>query len=174
MHVANYMNRAAFFRTNYSLFLAFWRAFFTKYLDLKGKPLNKVFEPLLKYQYGISKRTKITPFTFRVPTFSWQDMYEPVFQALWDGKYVGVEWEESQRLYEELIEYADNYYVRRGSERQLTVEINKASIAAYMRIAKQKPPTFGQELEGYSEIMCILSELAPNHPNVIKTLKLIK
>lgn len=164
MHVAEHINRVTYYKVNYNLFLMFWKAFFIEYVNLKGNVPNKIFDHILKYQINIVRKNKF---------FSFEEMYDPVFKAL--EKYSSLMPDKQKifiLLYRDLTKYA---YKALDEDYQSVIpgDIGVSKNSAYMRIAKGKAETFGQELWNPSEILSMVAEINPNHPNVIKSLKML-
>jgi len=165
MHVIDHIDTPAFFKINYSLFLVFWKVFFTKYLDLKGTISNKIFNHIIKDQFNLIIGKK--------RFFTFEEMYDPVFKALEKYSSLIPDREKTfELLYKDLIEFADKTYAERFV-RIIPADIADAKNAAYVKITKGKTESFGQELWNPGEILSVVAEITPNHPNVIKTLKIL-
>jgi len=160
MHIADHLNLKSFVKVNHELLTDFWKAFFTSYLELSGTIPNNIFDHIIKYQINIRTVSK----------WSEGEMYFPVFEKL--EKYSSLDEKDYQLAFDNLLKFFDLVYTAQ-SGKSIPSEIFKAKDYAYIKVAGDKSDTFGSELWSLSEILSVISEINPNHSNVVKTLRVL-
>jgi hypothetical protein len=159
VHLAKHRNPNLFLRINYKTIIEFYKEFFRNFLHITENIDNKIVDEILLRQQLMEKKGII----------NFVKLYSPVFTKLRDIS--NLTENEYQYRFDIFIEYLDKIYV--SFTKIVPPEIFDASRKAYLKIAENRSETIGQEFWSPSEIIAIMSELAPNLPNIQKTLDIL-
>lgn len=163
MHVANNLNRKQFLKINYKVIIEFYKTFFTEYLEIKNSSQvnDSIFEEIIKYQTKAKKTGTINFWKMLLPIFKKLEKYD---NNMTDNDY--------KKAFNILGDYLDTSFEK--FTENIPTNIFKSAKKAYEKIGCKVFQTFAQEMWTASEIICILAQENPNHPNVYKTINLLK
>ncbi|MDX1806858.1 MAG: hypothetical protein R3267_07520 [Paenisporosarcina sp.] len=162
LHVAEYSNRTAFYRVNGQLFIQFWKHFFTHFLKLKGNLPDKPFQSMIRFQVNKVEKKK---------AFSFYEMYKPLINQL--REYSKLNDYDYKNFWDYFISEAVNNRDREQDDYNYS-NIPEAADYAYKKLTGKKTTSFSQEMWYSGEILSMVGTLNPKHPNVLKTLQIIK
>lgn len=161
IHVSGSKQPRKFLQINYNVFLSFYKEFFSSLLAVELKNIsNDIINGLIK---RIIKSKQKGAINFR-------NVYFPTFKLL--ESHSAYSEKEYQDIYDKFIDYLDSQI--RTFSINVPHEIWEAGRSAYIKIAEGKNETLAQEFWNPEEIICILSEINPNHQNVVKSINLLK